>query len=78
VNWAQDMTNQPTHDVFHVRDVAEGKSRWTTIGVAWAHRDGKGFTIKLDGLVPLDGKLHLRERREPSQEAEPPSDDLVP
>ena len=71
------MHNQPTHDVFHLQPVGDGKSKWQTIGAAWTHRDGKGFSVRLDGLVPLDGRLHLRERREPSEEAEPPTEDVA-
>jgi hypothetical protein len=68
--------NLPTHDVFHVRNFGEGKSKWLTIGAAWPHKDGRGFTVKLDGVMPLDGTLHLRERQKPSEEAPPPADEL--
>ena len=36
------------------------KGFWTRIGVAWAHKDGKGFDVQLDGLAPLDGRIVLR------------------
>jgi len=36
------------------------KSYWTRIGVAFAHKDGKGFNIVLESL-PIDGKISLRE-----------------
>ncbi len=50
----------PTHIAYHVRDRAEGhKSFWTRIGSAWAHADGKGFSIQLD-VAPLDGRISLR------------------
>ncbi len=68
--------NLPSHDVFHVRNFGEGKSRWLTIGAAWAHKDGKGFTVKLDGVMPLDGTLQLRERQKPAEEAAPPSEEV--
>jgi hypothetical protein len=44
----------------------EGSDRglWTTIGAARAHRDGKGFSVKLDYL-PLNGgaEIVIREPR---------------
>lgn len=56
--------NKPTHTVYLVRDytdktTGEAKSDWTEIGVAWLHKDGKGFDIKLFA-VPLDGKIVMR------------------
>ncbi|HEY4313335.1 MAG TPA: hypothetical protein VGN12_28050 [Pirellulales bacterium] len=50
----------PSHAVYHVREI-EGrqKSFWTRYGSAWAHADGKGFNVQLEG-VPLDGRLVLR------------------
>ena len=38
----------------------DGKdARWTRIGAAWAHNDGKGFSVQLES-VPLDGRISLR------------------
>ncbi len=38
----------------------EGKdSFWTRIGVAFAHKDGKGYSIQF-AAVPLDGRITLR------------------
>ena len=33
------------------------------IGVAWQHKDGKGFNIQLE-CVPLDGRITLRTATE--------------
>jgi hypothetical protein len=49
----------PTHIVYHVRDRAGSKSRWTRIGSAWAHKDGNGFNIKIDAM-PLHGRITVR------------------
>jgi hypothetical protein len=50
----------PSHAVYHVRDVGEGrKAFWTRVGSAWAHADGKGFNVQVE-CVPLDGRLSLR------------------
>jgi hypothetical protein len=51
--------NRPTHNVFSVE--GEGETAfWTKIGAAWAHDDGKGFSITLSCL-PVNGRLTLRE-----------------
>lgn len=53
------QSNKPTHRAYAVTKRGE-KSRWQEIGAAWAHRDGKGFNLKLDYL-PLNGaELVLR------------------
>jgi hypothetical protein len=48
----------PSHLAYAVRD-ANGKSFWTRIGVAWAHKDGQGFNVQIE-CVPLDGRITLR------------------
>jgi hypothetical protein len=68
----------PTHtnptvryDVFNVKtfDVqGEERTDWRKLGVAFPHRDGKGFNVELD-LLPLDGKLAVR-LYEPKDKAE--------
>lgn len=60
---ANNSTNKPTHFVYTVRDGGENnKDYWTKIGIAYAHKDGKGFSLSLDAL-PLDGKLTIREQK---------------
>ncbi len=55
------MSNQPTHRVYMVKDLEDGdKSHWTTIGAAWAHKDGDGLNIQLDAM-PLNGRLVIRK-----------------
>jgi hypothetical protein len=51
-------TTKLTHHAFQVRGNGD-QSYWTRIGAAWAHKDGKGFTLQLD-CVPLDGRISLR------------------
>jgi len=71
------MENKPTHYVYQVTDAGqetgeEKSGYWTKIGAAWPHKDGKGYSISM-GVVPLDGRLVLRERpeeEEPAQTAE--------
>ena len=51
----------PSHIAYHVLDRGDAKKAfWTRIGSAWAHQDGAGFNIQLDGVVPLDGRITLR------------------
>jgi hypothetical protein len=50
--------NAPSHRLFSV--IGDGESaRWTDIGVAWATRDGKGFTLTLNA-VPMGGRIVMR------------------
>jgi len=49
----------PSHIAYQVREASDTDSYWTRIGVAWATKDGKGYTIQLNA-VPLDGKIVLR------------------
>lgn len=53
-------SNKPTHRVFAVTKRGE-KRFWQDIGACWAHKDGKGFGIKLE-FLPLNGaELVIRE-----------------
>ena len=54
-------SNKPSHRIYAVSKRKNGdKNDWTEIGAAWAHQDGKGFSLKLDYL-PLNGaELSLR------------------
>lgn len=55
--------NRPTHTVYHVVERAEDRKAWTPVGAAWPHKDGKGFSIRLDAIpVRFDGTLTVRER----------------
>lgn len=59
-------SKKPSHNVYTVRDGGENDSDfWTKIGVAFAHNDGKGFSVILEAF-PVDGKLTIR-----AQEAKP-------
>jgi hypothetical protein len=49
----------PSHIAYHVRDREGSEGIWTPIGAAWAHKDGKGFTVQIE-TVPLEGRITLR------------------
>ncbi len=58
--------NKPSHRIYAVvkrsdkGGASEASSDWTEIGAAWPHKDGKGFSLKLEYL-PLNGAdLSLR------------------
>lgn len=55
-------SKRPTHRVYAViKRAGADKGNWIEIGAAWAHKDGKGFGLKLD-LVPTgDAEIVLRE-----------------
>ena len=38
---------RPTHRIYSVSTDGE-KSRWTELGAAWPHKDGKGFQLKFN------------------------------
>ena len=50
--------SKPAFALYSVQGDAE-KSHWSRIGAAWAHRDGNGFSIKLDA-IPLSGRIVMR------------------
>ena len=63
---------RPTHRAYLV--IGSGEvSRWTPIGAAWRHADGRGLNVKLDAL-PVDGSVVLREPQDgdPNPEREDP------
>ena len=58
-NKETNASKAPSHIVYHVRDREGQKGFWTRIGAAWAHADGKGFSIQLE-CTPLDGRITAR------------------
>jgi hypothetical protein len=59
-----DSMSKPTHTAYTVRDftkkdTGEVDASWLKIGVAFAHKDGKGFDVALDA-VPVNGRVVLR------------------
>ena len=56
--------------VFSIKEIREGtetKKLWLKAGSAWVNRDGS-INVYLD-VLPLDGKLHIREARDEKTEA---------
>lgn len=58
---SNNSSKKPSHFVYTVRDGGNnGTDYWTKVGVAFAHNDGKGFSVLLEAM-PLDGKLTIRQ-----------------
>ena len=73
MNIANTAPTQPSHRLYAVtRKPGSDKGFWTAIGAAWAHRDGKGFAIRLE-LLPVNGAeivLRLIEEKKDETEGE--------
>jgi hypothetical protein len=67
----KDESRLPTHRAFSVIRREGQDDFWLNVGLAFPHKDGKGFNIVLQAL-PLDGKIVLREpvEEDASQAAE--------
>ena len=58
----------PAYLAWHVSQKGE-KSYWNKVGAVWAHKDGKGFNLKLE-FLPLNGaELTIREPKPKSEAA---------
>ena len=55
-----DPPKTPTHRAFAVQRREGQEDFWLNIGLAFPHKDGKGFNIMLQAL-PIDGKIVCRE-----------------
>lgn len=66
-----DDKNEPSFEVFSVKDGKEDKSFFNRIGTAFRHKDGEGHTISLNAL-PINDKIVLRTPRERLEEMRSP------
>ena len=51
---------RPSHRIYSVSKDDNGKSRWTELGAAWQHKDGKGFQLKYTACPIGDCEIVLR------------------
>ena len=56
----KEQPRQPTHRAYSVIRREGQDDFWLNLGLAFPHKDGKGFNIVLQAL-PLDGKIVCRE-----------------
>ena len=61
---------RPTHRIYSVTKDGE-KTRWTELGAAWPHKDGKGFNLKYTACPVGECDIVLR-KIEPRTNAEAP------
>ena len=54
-------SRRPTHRVYAVRKIGDGRSFWAEIGAAWATGDGKGLRLKLTLLPVGEADIIVRE-----------------
>lgn len=50
---------KPSHVAYSIRDREGKEAKWTEIGVAFPHKDAKGFDILFD-VMPLSGRVTIR------------------
>jgi hypothetical protein len=62
----KDESRLPSHRAFSVIRREGQDDFWLNVGLAFQHKDGKGFNIVLQAM-PLDGKIVLREPVEEDQ-----------
>lgn len=55
---ATDTQNSPAFVLWSVDGDGKG-ARWTHIGAAWPHQDGKGFNFRCNAF-PIQGRLVAR------------------
>ena len=74
----KEQPKQPTHRVYSVIRREGQDDFWLNVGLAFPHKDGKGFNIMLQAF-PLDGKIVCREVAEADEAGEgtqePPQSD---
>ena len=64
---ASDNTRYDVYTVDEYEAAGEKQSTWIRLGVAFPHKDGKGFQLKLKAF-PMNGELVLRKHEPKSAE----------
>ena len=67
----KEQPRQPTHRAYSVIHREGQDDFWLNVGLAFPHKDGKGFNIMLQAY-PLDGKIVCREVTDDATEAVAP------
>ena len=65
----RDQPQQPTHRAYSVIKREGQDDYWLNLGLAFQHKDGKGFNIMLQA-IPFDAKIVIREITGDDKEAE--------
>ena len=67
----KEQSKQPTHRAYSVIRREGQDDFWLNVGLAFPHKDGKGFNIMLQAF-PLDGKIVCREVAEEEETGQQP------
>ena len=67
----RDQPQQPTHRAYSVIKREGQDDFWLNLGLAFPHKDGKGFNIMLQA-IPFDAKIVCREITADEPDKEPP------
>ena len=51
---------RPAYRIYSVSLDGDEKSRWTELGAAWPHKDGKGFQLKFNACPIGECEIVLR------------------
>jgi hypothetical protein len=65
----KDQPQQPTHRAYSVIKREGQHDYWLNLGLAFPHKDGKGFNIILQA-IPFDAKIVIREITGDDKDAE--------
>jgi hypothetical protein len=65
----RDQPQQPTHRAYSVIKREGQDDYWLNLGLAFPHKDGKGFNIMLQA-IPFDAKIVIREITGDDKDAE--------
>jgi len=65
----RDQSQQPTHRAYSVIKREGQDDYWLNLGLAFPHKDGKGFNIILQA-IPFDAKIVIREITGDDKDAE--------
>ena len=65
----KDQPQQPTHRAYSVIKREGQDDYWLNLGLAFPHKDGKGFNIILQA-IPFDAKIVIREIAGDDKDAE--------
>jgi hypothetical protein len=65
----KDQPQQPTHRAYSVIKREGQDDHWLNLGLAFPHKDGKGFNIILQA-IPFDAKIVIREITGDDKDAE--------
>jgi hypothetical protein len=61
------MSDNMSKDAYQIIEGKDGKSHWIKVGMAFVNRDGS-INVFLDAF-PRDGKIQIRDRKQPSQKS---------